>query len=207
MKNNSLSSELQIFSKCIGDFVREFYAIQCDQAEAFSVLRDSLSEGQLQSKLKIVEILKEFNLKPERPIFIGHWHGLLPLMLNQLGFIESALGYEKSQFWSDFSLKLNSKWNWHSECADVAIADFMNCDLIINTSCEHMSSDWFNRVPTGTRLILQSTDYEHVQHVNRMTSLQEFTNSLPHLDIRFSAENQFEVYKRFSVFGVKTEQK
>lgn len=254
-----LSEDLRLFSKCINEFVRPFYSIDADKIPLahWTMLRDSLSEGQLQSKLHLLDCLRKFcnegdstsdfsssiktissNLpiarkhadtlnkngsltrKFKKAAFIGHWHGLLPLLFFEFGIIESAIGVELSTDWSSWSHRLNGHWNWKSTVADAAQFDFTDCDLIVNTSCEHMSYDWLSQVPAGCVLALQSTDYQIPEHANCVESVDEFKeNILRHISnpqqnnlksdrssiysspITFLSEfeQKYEIYKRFTL--------
>jgi len=217
------SDDLRIFSKCIHDFVRPFYSVEADKIplEHWTMLRDSLSEGQLQSKLYLLDCLRsQFQTPFKKAAFIGHWHGLLPLLFFEFGIIESAIGVELSTDWSSWSHRLNGHWNWKSTVADAAQFDFTDCDLIVNTSCEHMSYDWLSQVPAGCVLALQSTDYQIPEHANCVESVDEFKeNILRHISnpqqnnlksdsssiysspITFLSEfeQKYEIYKRFTL--------
>ena len=53
-------------------------------------------------------------------------------------------------------------------------------DTIINTSCEHTSKDWYDKVPKGKFVILQSnSSFGEEGHVNAMTSLDEMLYTYP----------------------------
>lgn len=236
-----LSEDLQIFSKCLNDFVRPFYSVDAKQISDahWLMLRDSLSEGQLQSKLHLLDGVRRFCLesntsdfsprassqstpsekkafplpkKFKKAAFIGHWHGLLPLMFYEFGLIESGIGVELSSEWSQWSKKLNDHWNWQSFVSDAASFDYTDCDLIVNTSCEHMSYDWLAKIPTaGCMLVLQSTDYDIPEHINRVESVDQLESHLlnffahraadPKFEILFRSTRPYEIYKRFTLIG------
>lgn len=203
-----LSEDLRLFSKCINDFVRPFYSNSADRinVDHWHMLRDSLSEGQLQSKLHLLDCMRsQFKTPFKKAAFIGHWHGLFPLMFYEFGLIESAIGVELSEKWSSWSHQLNGHWSWQSIVADAAEFDFTGCDLIVNTSCEHMSYNWLSRVPAGCVLALQSTDYQIPEHVNCVQSLGQFKEKVleyyknSSVELTTTSENQHEIYKRFTV--------
>ena len=181
-------------------FVDQFYQFEIDSQLAFIALRDSLSTGQTMSKHKLIETCRALNIKSENAVFIGHWHGLLPFMMKRENFIRSATGIEKDKIWSDFSNYLNRDWNWNSK--NLAIEDYtydLNTDLIVNTSCEHMSDDWLKNVPSGCLLILQTTNFIHLEHINIQQTLVHFLDSLCAFEIQFADELDCDVYKRFTV--------
>jgi hypothetical protein len=189
---------------CISKYVDQFYNYKIDQDLAFRTLRDSLSSGQVASKMKIIEACKKNDLKSELAVFVGHWHGLLPLMMKNENIISQAIGVEKSELWSDFSNYLNREWNWKSYHQDIQEYIYpIHTDLVVNTSCEHMTDEWLAGVPKGCRVLLQSTNYEHPEHMNRKESLSDFKKSLSDLDIQFEDSLDCDVYLRFTVFGIK----
>ena len=79
-------------------------------------------------------------------------------------------------------------------------------DTVINTSCEHLSdfSAWFDRLPKGRRLVLQSNDYEGIAgHVNCSDSLAAFKRQAPVAEILFEGEKKMDKYSRFMLIGIK----
>ena len=186
----------------ISYFVDQFYRYPFNQELAFKTLRDSLSTGQMKSKAVIIEICKAENIKSESAVFIGHWQSLLALMMKNENRLKKAIGVEKSDLWSDFSNYLNRDWKSHN----IAIENFdipLETDLVINTSCEHMSDDWFKKIPTGCRVLIQSTDFDHLEHINKKDSLQDFEKSLVDIQIISRNETNCDIYRRFTVYGIK----
>ena len=77
-------------------------------------------------------------------------------------------------------------------------------DLIINTSCEHMNEDWFNNIPTGTVVCLQTNDYfENEQHSNCCRDLADVIAKYPMNEIYYSGEIDTQLYNRFMLIGEK----
>ncbi len=77
-------------------------------------------------------------------------------------------------------------------------------DLIINTSCEHMNEDWYNAIPTGTVVCLQTNDYfDNPQHVNCCRDLADAIAKYPMTEIYYSGEIDTQMYKRFMIIGEK----
>lgn len=188
----------------VSKYVDQFYHYTIDQDLAYKTLRDSLSTGQMLSKNQIIDCCQKNNLKSNRAVFVGHWHGLLPLMMHAEGIVQYAIGIEKSDLWSDFSNDLNRDWSFKSICKDINDYSYpADIDLVINTSCEHMSEDWLKAVPKGCRVLLQSTNYEHIEHCNRKDSLEDFKKSLNSLEIQYEDTLDCKVYLRFTVFGIK----
>jgi hypothetical protein len=76
-------------------------------------------------------------------------------------------------------------------------------DLIINTSAEHMSMDWFNSIKPGTPVLIQSNNMDDPDHINNSIHLGEFLRKYPVSKTYFRGEYNFDNYSRFMVFGVK----
>lgn len=78
--------------------------------------------------------------------------------------------------------------------------------LIINTSCEHLANfpQWFDRIPNGSRLVLQSNDYYSCdEHVNCVPSLAAFAEQAPLAETTFSGQLRLKKYTRFMLIGKK----
>ncbi len=195
---------MQKIIESISQFVDLFYNFKIDDQIAYKTLRDSLSTGQIQSKLRIIKLCHELNIKSKKSVFIGHWHGLLPLMMKNEIFLETAIGIEKSATWSEFSNSLNNSWHWKSYCSD--IHDYkieIDTDLVVNTSCEHMDNRWLSGIPKGCYVILQSTDFEHEEHANTHPNIDSFSSSLQGINIIVADTLDCKIYKRFTIFGQK----
>ena len=85
-------------------------------------------------------------------------------------------------------------------------ADAHGGDLVINTSCEHLAEfgRWYERIPAGTRLVLQSNDYfACAQHVNCVPDLAAFRIQAPMRDVLFAGERRMRRYVRFMLIGRK----
>ena len=192
---------MSIETKTITQFVGQFYQSDLSESVIYKTLRDSLSEGQLFSKLRIVQIMQELNIRSKRCIFLAHWHGFLPLLLKNYNLVDAGVGVELDERWVNFSNRMNYFWDWKGKLGDVLnFHDYNDYDLIINTSCEHMDSSWLKNVPHKSTLILQSTDYRHEEHVNRVDSIDEFISQLPsHLQVIQSDVLQCPIYKRFTL--------
>jgi len=76
-------------------------------------------------------------------------------------------------------------------------------DLVINTSCEHMSDDWFNNLPTGTIVLLQTNNYfDNIQHSNCVKTLNDALDKYKMSNILYKGTLKTELYDRFMIIGV-----
>lgn len=80
-------------------------------------------------------------------------------------------------------------------------------DLIINTSAEHMSSIWFDKLVNRPQLtdpvvVIQTNNLFEVQgHVNCVHSIEHMKRKFPMKHILFEGELQLKGYKRFMLIG------
>jgi hypothetical protein len=87
-----------------------------------------------------------------------------------------------------------------------SVADPRAADLVINTSCEHLADfgRWWNRIPAGQQLVLQSNDYFACkQHVNCVPDLATFRSQAPMRQLIFTGERRMKRYVRFMLIGRK----
>jgi hypothetical protein len=77
-------------------------------------------------------------------------------------------------------------------------------DLVINTSCEHIDDlpGWLARIPSGTRVLLQSNDYfSESEHISALPSLEAFAAVAKLEMVEFSGSLYLRKYTRFMLIG------
>lgn len=195
---NNMSAD--ILANCITRYIGNFYVY--DLTTIADVMRDSLSKGQLLSKLKVVDLLKRYNITSDSAFFIGHWHGLLPMFIYECGIINRATGIELDPFWVKFSNEINAYWDWKSTEGDATQSNIIS-ELVINTSAEHMNDDWLLLIESGTTVCAQSTDYKYPTHINRVDTLEEFVDKFSGFSIIATDVTIYDVYSRFTVIAIK----
>jgi hypothetical protein len=79
-----------------------------------------------------------------------------------------------------------------------------NINLVINTSCEHMDNTWFENIPAGTLVVLQTNDYfSNPQHSNCCEDLEAAKKKYPMDNIVYAGELDTHLYNRFMLIGIK----
>lgn len=79
-------------------------------------------------------------------------------------------------------------------------------DLVINTSCEHLSEfhSWFAKIPQQTLLALQSNNYfSCAEHTNCVENLEAFKQQAPLSDLKYQGQLEVKKYTRYMLIGVK----
>lgn len=149
------------------------YELQLSE-ERHKHLRDALSTGQIRSKLRALEIISPYPVN--RAIFIGHWHGMLPRLLYDFGIIKQAIGIELDGFWSNFSQRVNWDWDFTSVVGDACqvLSDYCHdVQLVVNTSCEHMTWQWLDHIPDHANILIQATDMPALDHINTIVKFAD----------------------------------
>ncbi len=79
-----------------------------------------------------------------------------------------------------------------------------DADVVINTSCEHITQDqydlWVSGMPHNSLLVLQSNNYDIPEHVRVANSLDEFKTQCD-INVIWAGELQLPLYKRFMIIG------
>ena len=79
-----------------------------------------------------------------------------------------------------------------------------DADVIINTSCEHITQDqydlWLSGMPYNSLFVLQSNNYNIPEHVRIANDLEEFKKQC-NLNILWAGELELPLYKRFMIIG------
>lgn len=177
---------------------------------------DAFWRGQIQSKEWLVKTLEHY-IYPERnkeldfPVSVdihGGWVGTLASML----------------FQSDIPIKHIRSIDIDPECESVATmmnkgeemegkfravtADMCtvrsDADIIINTSCEHITQEqynlWLSGHPHSSLIVLQSNNYNISEHVRIAKDLEEFKEQCG-VKVLWASELELPMYKRFMVIG------
>jgi hypothetical protein len=222
---------LQYVSHCVdSDYIRKISSWSIKWQHQAN-LNDHFSRGQMKSKCWLVEQLTKI-LDDQKLGTIAHYGGWYATVAQHIfqkfevknyynlevdpGCIDIAddFNYEQIAGWQFKSVQQdvgNITWK-DDDSFDVKIENRSNNlvttnvkpDLIINTSCEHMKEDWFNNIPTGTIVCLQTNDYfENEQHSNCCRDLSDAIDKYPMSEVYYSGEIDTHLYKRFMIIGKK----
>jgi hypothetical protein len=169
---------------------------------------ESFWKGQIRSKEWLLD-----NLCPRLPhnatIDIhGGWNGVLASMLFQkikdVKHIRSVDIDPSCENTANTMNKLEEiEGRFRAVTADMC-AIRSDADVIINTSCEHITQDqydlWLSGLPHNSIIVLQSNNYNIPEHVRTACNLEEFKQQSS-LKILWSGELELPLYTRFMIIG------
>jgi hypothetical protein len=193
---------------------------------------DSISQGQLKSKMWLIETLKELKLNLGTVYLCAGWYGILAALLYDHDLTSSpiiSIDMDETviQNANIFNAREIDIWRgkFHASCADITSPEFSYNQLIwidtspkhvramryqantvINTSCEHIVNFdyWYQNIPDGMLVILQSNNFEDIEeHSNCHASLKEFADVTPMKSVIFEGQLDLEKYSRFMRIGIK----
>jgi hypothetical protein len=169
---------------------------------------DAFWSGQLKSKEWLITNLRK-NVKKVVSIDIhGGWVGVLASMLFQSDiYVTKIRSIDIDPTCEPIATMMNKK----EEMAGMfrAVTSDMceirsDADVIINTSCEHITQDrydlWLSGIPHNSLLVLQSNNYDIPEHVRTAKDLEEFKTQCG-INVVWAGELELPLYKRFMIIG------
>ena len=166
---------------------------------------DALSQYQVESKIWLIDELSKLE-KHNNALFIGGWLGISSLWLSKAEVVSNVTNLDLDEDAIKFSNKLNAyNFNYREGIvSDIDEHDLSNYDLIINTSSEHMSDDWFDRVPSGCTVAIQTNDFHEItEHINTVNDLTELQEKYKMKEIYYVGVRDCDRYNRFMLIGKK----
>jgi len=192
---------------------------------------DCISRGQLESKKWLVDELKNIdNLVLGKVCLCAGWYATVVPLLVEAGIefdlirsfdLDPSVWKIAEAFNKDL---LIDGWKFKAQTADINELDFSvtrfeterddgtfqplkeRFNTIVNTSCEHIEGfdSWYNKMPAGKLMILQSNNYFEIdEHVNCSESLEAFAKQTPMSQVLYQGELELEKYTRYMRIGYK----
>jgi hypothetical protein len=203
LKNNTV--DLDFFKRVLKE-------IKSNQERSADIL-DSFSQTQFDSKIKLFEAMDSLDIpyKDCNVAIFGSWYGsiLIADLANKVKAITAidldneTVKIAKNKFFPNSN-------NIDFITGDVAttnLSRYQDCNLFINTSCEHMPAvrEWsmWAGVKEGSWFAFQSNNMEGItEHVNCVHSAKEFKKQLPpHFEVLIKKENKDDRGTRFTLIG------
>jgi len=77
-------------------------------------------------------------------------------------------------------------------------------DIVINTSCEHMSNEWFETAGSKQLIVMQTNNSKEFDgHINVCYTIEEMSEKYPLSDIYYIGALKTPAYTRFMQIGFK----
>jgi hypothetical protein len=179
----------------------------------------ALNKNQIASKMWLAEsLLESVGSDFPRILILGGWFGVLAaVLLHDARFtIGKVVSLDIDPRCAPIAESLNATHvhagTFATRTADMLEFDYRGkaaddrFDLVINTSCEHLTEfgRWYGRIPAGQLLVLQSNDYYACrEHVHCVPDLAAFRAEAPMHDVLFAGERRMRRYVRFMLIGRK----
>jgi hypothetical protein len=214
-------------------FVRDFVK----KGKNLKILSDAFSRSQMRSKIWLVDELAKIMPNPRNVVLMAGWYGqLIDLFgdkdVDKITFrkfrnveidkeccIESDYNFNLRRLEEHKVKAVNADINnltlhengyeWEVETfktGEKYVEKFLP-DLIINTSSEHMSTEWFNQIrfkkwTKKPLVVIQNNNFFGIpEHVNCVHSVDHMKKVFPMEKILFEGELQLKGYKRVMLIG------
>lgn len=146
---------------------------------------ESFWKGQIKSKIWLIEKLTMFVTKDEIDIVIhGGWNGVLASLLFQSSVkIKKITSIDINPECIEIANTINKieeiSGKFNAITCDMEDYDYDSIpDIIINTSCEHISQEkynkWLEKIPSSALVVLQSNNYQIDEHIRCANDINEF---------------------------------
>lgn len=198
-----------------------------------NVISDAMSRSQVKSKVWLIEELKNISSKYNNVLILAGWFGQLNALYDQkLGYekiriveldkqacevSDQIFNFHRLENYKVKSVNANiNKLALHKNGYEWDVENFKDGskygekflpDLIINTSAEHMTEDWFNQIrfkqlESDPIVAIQSNNlFDISEHINCVHSVDHMKKKFPMREILFEGELQLKGYKRVMLIG------
>jgi hypothetical protein len=169
-------------------------------------VRDAFHTNQIESKKQASLAFEAVSGNANKVLYIGSWLGFLTRVLVEKYPSVNFYEVDRETRCKEVSGRFNYTFKNYLGHQSANIDDFESIndfDTIINLSCEHMTTDWYNRIKSGTQLIIQSNNLVIDDHINNCKSLQDFKKKYPIKEIKYSNTLKLNVFNRFTLSGIK----
>jgi hypothetical protein len=173
---------------------------------------DAFWSGQLKSKEWLIDNLNDYVDQASSIEICAGWVGVLASMLFQSDIpITHIASYDIDPTCKPIAEAMNRleemAGRFRASIVDISQPMHMSADVIINTSCEHLTQEqydsWLTFTPTNSTLVLQSNNYKIEEHVRIADSLEEFKQQ-SRINVMWAGELEFPLYTRWMLIGTKT---
>jgi hypothetical protein len=195
---------------CIESYIPKFLDMLYDEEIAkhltIEEVRDAFHTNQIQSKKQASLAFDAISDDTNKVLYIGSWLGFLTRVLIEKYPNISFEEVDMDTRCKEISGRFNYIFKNYLGHQSMNIDDFgreQEFDTIINLSCEHMTTDWYDRIKSGTKLVIQSNDLVIEDHINNCKTLDDFKKKYPLKKIEYCNTLELNVFNRFTLSGIK----
>lgn len=169
---------------------------------------ESFWKGQIRSKVWLIDNLRKHVKKVVSIDIHGGWNGILASMLFQSDIVITNIrNVDIDPRCEEVANTINKIEEMVGKFRHVT-ADMCcvrsDADVIINTSCEHITQDqydlWLSGVPQNSLLVLQSNNYIIDEHIRPASSLEDFKKQSD-INVLWAGELEMPLYTRYMLIG------
>lgn len=169
---------------------------------------DAFWKGQIKSKEWLIDNLRPLVSKYSSVDIYGGWVGVLASMLFQSSIpIRSIRNIDIDPECEKISRTMNKGeelvGKFFAVTADMCDIP-SDADVVINTSCEHITQDqyniWLKGISNNSLLVLQGNNYKIDEHIRISKDLKDFETQCG-INIIWSGELELPLYTRYMVIG------
>lgn len=176
---------------------------------------ESFWKGQIRSKVWLIENLKRYvdYQKGYKVAIYGGWNGVLAsLLYNSRIGMRHITSVDVDPACEEIASTMNKqhemRGTFTAVTADMCEYVVEDADIVINTSCEHITQEqyerWLSLQPENALIILQSNNYvELKEHVRCATNIEEF-EKMSNINCLDKDQLILPKYDRFMLIGYKT---
>jgi hypothetical protein len=184
--------------------------------------RDAFSKGQLVSKVWLLERLARTGVVTDKQVIaiLGCWVGsLVDFLITQYdpdrvyGIDLDPAAVEMAEQFNQHHVQ--NHWKFKGVVADVSMLNTSAMiiqtggelieaqpNIVINTSCEHMGTEWFHSAGTGQLIVMQTNNSTNFDgHINVCESISQMQEKYPLRNTLYIGEMVTPVYTRFMQIG------
>lgn len=171
---------------------------------------ESFWKGQIRSKVWLIDNLRKHVNKVVSIDIHGGWNGVLASMLFQSSIVVTNIrNVDIDPRCEEVANTINKIEEMVGKFRHVT-ADMCcirsDADVIINTSCEHITQDqyelWLSGLPQDSLIVLQSNNYIIDEHIRPAKNLEDFKKQSD-INVLWAGELEMPLYTRYMIIGKK----
>ena len=172
---------------------------------------DAFWSGQLRSKEWLIDCLDEYVSMPMSIDINGGWVGVLASMMFQSNIpITTIRSIDIDPHCEHIANEMN-RIEYNRGVFRAITGNMVNirsdADIVINTSCEHITQDdydiWLSGLRHDALIVVQSNNYDIPEHIRTAKSLDEFVEQSGLQKILYNGSLELPLYTRYMIIGHK----